>query len=79
MQIVLFIKVVTSILLDKEPNIYLDAQRAAHIDRMRELTGRAPDDSEATVQLHELWVVRQISCDGREARGKPGHRVPRDK
>lgn len=37
-QTVLFIKVVTSILLDKEPNIYLDAQRAAHLDRMRELT-----------------------------------------
>jgi len=37
-QTVLFIKVVTSILLDKEPNTYLDAQRAAHIERMRELT-----------------------------------------
>lgn len=37
-QTVLFIKVVTSILLDKDPDIYLDAQRAAHIDRMRQLT-----------------------------------------
>jgi DNA-binding PadR family transcriptional regulator len=37
-QTVLFIKVVTSILLDKEPNMYLDTQRAAHIARMRELT-----------------------------------------
>lgn len=37
-QTVLFVKVVTSILLDKEPNIYLDAQRAAHIGRMRDLT-----------------------------------------
>jgi DNA-binding PadR family transcriptional regulator len=37
-QTVLFIKVVTSILLDKEPDVYLDAQRATHIDRMRELT-----------------------------------------
>lgn len=37
-QTVLFIKVVTSIFLDKEPNMYLDAQRAAHIERMRELT-----------------------------------------
>jgi DNA-binding PadR family transcriptional regulator len=37
-QTVLFIKVVTSILLDKEPDIYLDAQRTAHIERMRELT-----------------------------------------
>lgn len=37
-QTVLFIKVVTAILLDKEPNDYLDAQRSAHIERMRELT-----------------------------------------
>ncbi len=37
-QTVLFIKVVTSVLLDKDPNKYLDAQRSAHIDRMRELT-----------------------------------------
>lgn len=37
-QTVLFIKVVTAVLLDKEPNVYLDAQRAAHIERMRELT-----------------------------------------
>jgi len=37
-QTVLFIKVVTSILLDKKPNLYLDAQRSAHIARMRELT-----------------------------------------
>jgi DNA-binding PadR family transcriptional regulator len=36
-QTVLFIKVVTSILLDKEPNIYLDAQRSAHLERMRVL------------------------------------------
>jgi DNA-binding PadR family transcriptional regulator len=37
-QTVLFVKVVTSILLDKNPYAYLDAQRAAHIDRMRQLT-----------------------------------------
>jgi len=37
-QTVLFTKVVTAILLDKEPNVYLDAQRAAHIEHMRELT-----------------------------------------
>jgi DNA-binding PadR family transcriptional regulator len=37
-QTVLFIKVVTSILLDKNPDTYLDAQRSAHIDRMRQLT-----------------------------------------
>lgn len=37
-QTVLFIKVVTSILLDKNPDIFLDAQRSAHIERMRQLT-----------------------------------------
>jgi DNA-binding PadR family transcriptional regulator len=37
-QTVLFIKVVTAILLDKAPDEYLDAQRAAHLKRMRELT-----------------------------------------
>ncbi len=37
-QTVLFSKVVTAILLDKEPDVYLDAQRAAHLARMRELT-----------------------------------------
>jgi DNA-binding PadR family transcriptional regulator len=37
-QTVLFTKIVTAILIDKEPNIYLDTQRAAHIERMRELT-----------------------------------------
>jgi DNA-binding PadR family transcriptional regulator len=36
-QTVLFIKVVTSILLDKEPDVYLDAQRSAHLARMRDL------------------------------------------
>lgn len=37
-QTVLFVKIVTAILIDKEPDIYLDAQRAAHIERMRKLT-----------------------------------------
>ncbi len=37
-QTVLFSKVVTAILLDKSPNDYLDAQRAAHLSRMRGLT-----------------------------------------
>lgn len=35
---VLFAKVVTAILLNTSPNEYLDTQRAAHIERMRELT-----------------------------------------
>jgi DNA-binding PadR family transcriptional regulator len=37
-QTVLLIKVVTSILLDKDADAYLDAQKAAHIERMRQLT-----------------------------------------
>jgi DNA-binding PadR family transcriptional regulator len=37
-QTVLFTKVVTAILLDRNPNAYLDAQRSAHLDRMRKLT-----------------------------------------
>lgn len=37
-QTILFMKVVTAILLDKEPNVYLDAQRAQHLERMRKLT-----------------------------------------
>lgn len=36
-QTVLFIKVVTAILLDKEPNVFLDLQRASHLERMRDL------------------------------------------
>lgn len=39
-QTILFVKVVTAILLDKNPDIYLDAQRAAHLARMRELTNQ---------------------------------------
>jgi DNA-binding PadR family transcriptional regulator len=37
-QTVLFTKVISSILLDKSPDDYLDTQRAAHMARMRELT-----------------------------------------
>jgi DNA-binding PadR family transcriptional regulator len=37
-QTVLFTKVVTAILVDEDPDIFLDAQRATHIARMRELT-----------------------------------------
>lgn len=58
-QTVLFIKVVTSILLDKEPNIYLDAQRAVHIDRMRQLTelkrtGDLPQSLQADYAIFHL-------------------------
>jgi DNA-binding PadR family transcriptional regulator len=38
-QSVLFMKVVTAILIDASPDIYLDAQRASHVAQMRELVG----------------------------------------
>jgi DNA-binding PadR family transcriptional regulator len=37
-QTVLFMKVVTAILLGKDAEVFLDSQRAAHLQRMRELT-----------------------------------------
>jgi DNA-binding PadR family transcriptional regulator len=38
LQTVLFAKVVLALLLDRDAGRYLDAQRAAHLQRMRELT-----------------------------------------
>jgi DNA-binding PadR family transcriptional regulator len=38
LQTVLFAKVVLALMLDREPERYLDTQRAAHLQRMRELT-----------------------------------------
>ena len=40
LQTVLFAKVTLSLLLGRPPEQYLDAQRAAHLQRMRELTER---------------------------------------
>ena len=38
LQTVLFVKVVLALLSDRSPEAYLDHQRAAHLQRMRELT-----------------------------------------
>jgi DNA-binding PadR family transcriptional regulator len=38
LQTVLFAKVVLALMLDRSPEGYLDTQRAAHLQRMRELT-----------------------------------------
>ncbi|MEU6352322.1 PadR family transcriptional regulator [Streptomyces sp. NPDC047072] len=38
LQTVLFTKVVLAVLLERDPRVYLDIQRAAHMERMRELT-----------------------------------------
>jgi hypothetical protein len=40
---VLFTKVVLALLLGRPADQYLDAQRAAHLQRMRELTARRRD------------------------------------
>lgn len=37
-QVTFFTKVVSALLLDKSPRTFLDAQRTAHLKRMRELT-----------------------------------------
>lgn len=56
-QPILFTKVVTAILLHKEPDIYLDAQRRTYIARMRELTAlrRTGDLSESLQADHALF------------------------
>lgn len=56
-QSVFFSKVVTSILLDASPQTYLDAQRAAHLQRMRKLTEqrRRGDMAEALHADYELF------------------------
>ena len=61
-QTVLFIKVITSILLDKNPNVYLDAQRSAHIERMRQLTAvrRTADLSQS---LQADYAIYHLEAD----------------
>lgn len=61
-QTVLFIKVVTAILLDKSPDIYLDAQRAAHIERMRELTA-ARRSSDLSESLQADYALFHLEAD----------------
>jgi hypothetical protein len=45
LQTVLFAKVVLSLMLDRPADRYLDLQRAAHLQRMRELTALKQDGS----------------------------------
>ena len=59
---VLFIKVVTSILLDKEPDVYLDAQRAAHIERMRQLT-KARQTGDLAQSLQADYAIFHLEAD----------------
>lgn len=58
-QSVFFSKVVTSILLDTSPYTFLDAQKAMHLQRMRELTerrreGDVPEMLKADYELFHL-------------------------
>ena len=54
---VLFAKVTLSLLLGRPAEHYLDAQRAAHLQRMRELTGRrrTADIIDALLADHGLF------------------------
>jgi DNA-binding PadR family transcriptional regulator len=62
MQSVLFVKVVTSILLDKEPNTYLDAQRISHLERMRELT-RLRRSSDLAQSMQADFAIFHLEAD----------------
>jgi DNA-binding PadR family transcriptional regulator len=57
LQTVLFAKVTLSLLLGRPPEHYLDAQRAAHLQRMRELTERrrTADVIDALLADHGLF------------------------
>jgi DNA-binding PadR family transcriptional regulator len=61
-QTVLFIKVVTAILLDKAPDVYLDAQRAAHLARMRELT-RTRREADLAQSLQADYALFHLEAD----------------
>lgn len=56
-QATLFVKVATAILIDKSPNEFLDAQRSAHLQKMRELTKlRREGDLSQTLRVdHALF------------------------
>ena len=59
LQTVLFVKVVLALMLGRSAEGYLDAQRAAHLDRMRELTGikRTGTIADALLADHALFHV----------------------
>lgn len=61
-QTVLFIKVVTAILLNKSPNEYLDAQRATHLELMRELT-RTRREGDLAQSLQADYALFHLEAD----------------
>jgi DNA-binding PadR family transcriptional regulator len=62
-QTVLFEKVVTAILLEKDPDVCLDAQRAAHIQRMRELTTLRRDSDSLSERLTADHALFHLEAD----------------
>jgi DNA-binding PadR family transcriptional regulator len=62
MQTVLFIKVVTAILLNKEPDMFLDAQRAAILARMREIT-RLRHEGDLAQLLQADYALFHLDAD----------------
>jgi DNA-binding PadR family transcriptional regulator len=57
LQPVLYSKVLLALLTHRDPNVYLDAQRAVHLQRMRELTAmkRSGDLSDKLLADHALF------------------------
>ena len=58
LQTVLFTKVVLALMLDRPADLYLDAQRAAHLQRMRELTEFKRDSDQVGVLLADHALYR---------------------
>jgi DNA-binding PadR family transcriptional regulator len=56
LQTTLFAKVVLALMLDRDAARYLDAQRAAHLQRMRELTERKRSGDTADVLLADYGL-----------------------
>ena len=57
LQSTLYTKVVVALLTERDPRVFLDAQRALHLSRMRELTAfkRTGDLSDKLLADHELF------------------------
>jgi DNA-binding PadR family transcriptional regulator len=62
----LFAKVVLALMLDRPAGSYLDLQRAAHLQRMRELTELKQDGDPLGVLLadHALYTDWRLTFDG---------------
>ncbi|RZA22683.1 MAG: PadR family transcriptional regulator [Proteobacteria bacterium] len=59
LQTTLYVKTVLALILDKQPEIYLDDQRAAHLSQMRELTKmkHQSDMAKALLIDHALFHI----------------------